>query len=121
MILRVYALYNRDRRVLLGLLLVLLAQITVQARVLLLGVCRSVRLQLVSGSQGTSLALDFPIPTGCILIGRSSLYTGLWIAPLFTDSSVFILTLLKSRQCVKQGAGMRYVIPPLLSHLALDA
>jgi hypothetical protein len=110
MILRVYALYKRDRRVLLGLSLIFLAQIAVQARVLLFGVRECSQTPVISWLlKYISSALEFPVPTGCILIGRTSLFTGLWIAPLFTDSSIFILTLLRSREYFQQSARMPYV------------
>ncbi|EIN08642.1 hypothetical protein PUNSTDRAFT_135020 [Punctularia strigosozonata HHB-11173 SS5] len=89
MIIRVYALFGKSRPVLVGLILVFLAQVAVQARVLVTGV-----------------ALKVPILAGCILVGRTQLFTGLWIAPLVTDGCIFFLTLWRSRIYFNRAARM---------------
>ncbi|KAF8992611.1 hypothetical protein BDQ17DRAFT_1369325 [Cyathus striatus] len=76
MILRVYALYLGNKYVLVFLLSVLVGQIIVMAWSVHFGI----RVPLPPG---------FP---GCVLTGSSSWMTGLWAAPVCTDTCIFLLT-----------------------------
>jgi hypothetical protein len=77
MILRVYALYLGNKYVLGFLLSVLVGQIIVMAWAVHFGI----RVPLPEG---------FP---GCVLTGSSTWMTGLWAAPVCTDTCIFILTI----------------------------
>ncbi|EIN08784.1 hypothetical protein PUNSTDRAFT_133965 [Punctularia strigosozonata HHB-11173 SS5] len=94
MILRVYALYGGSR-IALGLLsLVFCSQIAVQSYVL----AKSFAVQAV-----------IPGAPGCILVGQTQLFSGLWIAPLVTDSVIFILTLWWAKTHVSRGSKMPFM------------
>jgi len=84
MILRVYALYGRSTLVIVPLLCLLAVQIS-------------------TSSVGLHTGFAVPLPpgvTGCILTGTSRLFSAVWVAPLVTDSCIFILTLWKTRQYI---------------------
>jgi len=84
MILRVYALYGRSTLVAVSLLCLL-----------------AVQLSMTSIGLHTGFALPLPPGiTGCLLTGSSRLYSAVWVAPLVTDSCIFILTLWRTRQYI---------------------
>ncbi|KAF5325332.1 hypothetical protein D9619_009946 [Psilocybe cf. subviscida] len=80
MILRVYALYRRSKRVL-GLLITMLCA---QMVVIGFGLNTGVRVHLPPG---------FP---GCVLTGSNNWFATLWAAPLCTDSVIFAMTVWRS-------------------------
>ncbi|KAF9458942.1 hypothetical protein BDZ94DRAFT_1312843 [Collybia nuda] len=87
MILRVYALYGR-RRPILVLLMVLWT------------------LQIILSS--ISMKLGFPVPlpaglVGCIFTARSKLFPAVWVTPLITDSTIFFLTMWRTRDYIKRS------------------
>jgi len=87
MILRVYALYGRSAFVLVPLLCLWVMQITTSA---------------IGIQSGFSVPLPPGIP-GCILTGSSKMFSAVWWAPLITDSCIFILTLWKTREYIKNS------------------
>ncbi|KAF9029595.1 hypothetical protein BJ165DRAFT_1520378 [Panaeolus papilionaceus] len=42
---------------------------------------------------------------GCILVGTNPLFPALWVAPLITDTCIFVLTLYRLRPFARKGAG----------------
>ncbi|KAH9485399.1 hypothetical protein JR316_0002307 [Psilocybe cubensis] len=76
MILRVYALYLGNKKILTFLLTLLCGQVIVSAW----AVHNGMRVPQPPG---------FP---GCVLTGKNSFFAALWGAPLVTDSCIFILT-----------------------------
>ncbi|KAF9445267.1 hypothetical protein P691DRAFT_735258 [Macrolepiota fuliginosa MF-IS2] len=90
MILRVFALYERSMRVLVFLMTLWLLQIVISA-------------------VGLQTGFPVPLPTGlagCILTGTSPLFPSLWIAPLFTDSAVFFLTLYRTKRYLSNNRNL---------------
>lgn len=58
-----------------------------------------------------SFPVGLPLPhepgfAGCILTGRNAWYGAFWAAPLATDTCIFILTLVKTRQYFKANVNM---------------
>ncbi|KZW01645.1 hypothetical protein EXIGLDRAFT_638154 [Exidia glandulosa HHB12029] len=79
MILRMYALYGKNKWILGFLSLVLTAQVTI------MGVCLS-----------TGVRVPFPLGfPGCVLTGTVSFFGAFWAAPLVTDTCIFALTLFR--------------------------
>ncbi|KAF8522672.1 hypothetical protein JB92DRAFT_3269039 [Gautieria morchelliformis] len=81
MILRIYAIWRRDKRVLALLSVLWVAQV---------GFCAMVM----------AFTKRVPLPrgfVGCILTGSGRLFTPFWVMPLITDSVVFLLTILRTR------------------------
>lgn len=91
MILRMYGLYLGNRYVLFFLLAVLCGQVIVMGYAISTGI----RVPLPPG---------FP---GCVLTGRDSWIAGLWAAPLFTDSCIFVLTLWRTIRYKKKNIQAR--------------
>ncbi|KIM42738.1 hypothetical protein M413DRAFT_444405 [Hebeloma cylindrosporum] len=87
MILRVYALYGRSLPILIFLMILWGTQIAVSA----IGLHTGFRVPLP------------PMLVGCILTGDSPIFPSLWVAPLITDSCIFILTLWRTRQYIKDS------------------
>jgi len=87
MILRVYALYGRSIPIAIFLMILWAAQITVSA----IGLHTGYRVPLP------------PMLVGCILAGNSTIFPSLWVSPLITDSCIFILTLWRTRQYLKDS------------------
>ncbi|KAF7771795.1 hypothetical protein Agabi119p4_6106 [Agaricus bisporus var. burnettii] len=82
MILRVVAIYRHSKRILAFLLLLWTGQIIIS---------------LVGLRTGFALPLR-PGFIGCILTGSDSLSPSLWIAPLVTDSFIFLLTIYRTKE-----------------------
>ncbi|KAJ3502187.1 hypothetical protein NLJ89_g8998 [Agrocybe chaxingu] len=87
MILRVYALWGRSLHILVFLLVLWAAQIAVSV---------------------VGLRTGFPVPlppilTGCILTGKGAVFPSLWVAPLVTDSCIFILTIWRTREYLRDS------------------
>ncbi|KAF9445273.1 hypothetical protein P691DRAFT_805935 [Macrolepiota fuliginosa MF-IS2] len=100
MILRVFAIYGRNIRLLVVLMALWLAQVIVS---------------------GAGLRRGFPVPlppqlTGCILTGDGPL-PSLWIAPLVTDSIIFFLTLYRAKRYASNG---RFLASPTITILVRD-
>lgn len=93
MILRVYALYRRSKRVLALLLTMLSAQMVVIG----FGLSTGVRVHLPPG---------FP---GCVLTGKNQWIVTLWAAPLCTDSVIFGMTLWRSLRYRKKYGRFRTI------------
>ncbi|KIM42725.1 hypothetical protein M413DRAFT_122455 [Hebeloma cylindrosporum] len=87
MILRVYALYRRSLPILIFLMILWATQIAVSA----IGLHTGYRVPLP------------PMLVGCILTGDSPIFPSLWVSPLITDSCIFILTLWRTRQYIKDS------------------
>ncbi|KIM42726.1 hypothetical protein M413DRAFT_122450 [Hebeloma cylindrosporum] len=86
MILRIYALYRR--------LPILIFLMTLWAT------------QLTVSAIGLHTGYKIPLPpmlVGCILTSDSPIFPSLWVAPLITDACVFILTLSRTRQYIKDS------------------
>ncbi|KAH6899454.1 hypothetical protein BKA70DRAFT_733652 [Coprinopsis sp. MPI-PUGE-AT-0042] len=80
MILRIYALYAQNKMVLVGLGIVWAAQIIIS-------------------SVGITLGFVAPLPpgyTGCIFTSSHRFFPALWVAPLITDSIIFLMTVLRT-------------------------
>ncbi|KAF9040802.1 hypothetical protein BJ165DRAFT_1316078, partial [Panaeolus papilionaceus] len=88
MILRVYALYGRST-FMLAFLMVLW--------------CLQISLSAVGVSTGSTVTLP-PGLIGCILVGTHPLFSALWVAPLITDTCIFILTLYRIRPFARRRA-----------------
>ncbi|KAF8151586.1 hypothetical protein B0H34DRAFT_801292 [Crassisporium funariophilum] len=87
MILRVYAFYGRSTYVLSFLMLLWAVQIAISAI-------------------GLNTGFAVPLPpgqAGCILTGTSRIFPSLWVAPLVTDTCIFVLTLWRSRQLLREA------------------
>jgi len=100
MILRVFAIYGRNIRLLVVLMGLWLAQVIVS---------------------GAGLRKGFPVPlppvlTGCILTGDGPL-PSLWIAPLVTDSIIFFLTLYRAK---RYATNRRFLASPTIMILVRD-
>ncbi|KAF9029594.1 hypothetical protein BJ165DRAFT_1317844, partial [Panaeolus papilionaceus] len=63
-----------------------------------------------SGHDSTSLRTIWPLDVyvglldGCILVGTHPLFSALWVAPLITDTCIFILTLYRIRPFARRRA-----------------
>ncbi|KAF8578068.1 hypothetical protein K439DRAFT_1639172 [Ramaria rubella] len=99
MMLRVYAVWHRNRRVLIVLILFWVAQVAFSGMAL-----------------GFSMRVPLPpILAGCILTGVNNLFSPFWIMPLITDSVVFGLTLWRTMRYSKATRSM-----PLLKLFVRD-
>ncbi|KAF8959372.1 hypothetical protein BDZ97DRAFT_1761410 [Flammula alnicola] len=87
MILRVYALYNRSLSILIFLMVLWATQIAMSA---------------VGLHQGFAVPLP-PTLIGCILTGSSPIFPSVWVTPLATDTSIFALTLWRTRQYLRDS------------------
>jgi len=85
MILRVYAMYNRNTVILIFLAILWIGQITISCYGL---------------SSGTALDLP-PGLVGCIFTGTGSLFPTFWVMPLGTDLFVFLFTLWRTREYIQ--------------------
>ncbi|KAF8164784.1 hypothetical protein B0H34DRAFT_212451 [Crassisporium funariophilum] len=87
MILRVYAFYGQSRNILCFLMVLWTCQI------------------IISGvGLSTGFAVPFPpMLTGCILTGTSDTFPMIWAAPAVTDTFIFVLTLWRTRQLIRQS------------------
>ncbi|KAG2014261.1 hypothetical protein CC2G_011096 [Coprinopsis cinerea AmutBmut pab1-1] len=89
MILRVYALYARSKRVLVFLMTLWTAQIVLSAI-------------------GLSTGFAIPLPpglVGCIYTGTHHLFPCLWVTPLVTDSVIFFMTIWRGRRYLTSFSG----------------
>ncbi|KAF9458920.1 hypothetical protein BDZ94DRAFT_1312825 [Collybia nuda] len=93
MILRVYALYGRSGPILGFLMILWIIQITLSS---------------ISLTHGFPVSLP-PGLVGCILTGEGPLFPAIWIMPLVTDFSVFLLMLWKSRDYIRQTRSTRTI------------
>ncbi|KAG8926518.1 hypothetical protein FRC01_008752 [Tulasnella sp. 417] len=96
LILRTYALYCRDKLVLLGLLVLFSAEMGV------MGYCVSI---------ATYLRLLPPF-VGCIPIGRMPMGVAFYIAPLCTDTVIFVLTVIKTARYLRTN--VRTALPRIV-------
>lgn len=96
LILRTYALYCRDKLVLLGLLVLFGAEMGV------MGYCVSI---------ATYLRLLPPF-VGCIPIGRKPMGVAFYVAPLFTDTVIFVLTVVKTARYLRTN--VRTALPRIV-------
>jgi len=87
MILRMYALYARNTYVLFSLMILWVAQIIISS----IGLSTGFAAQLPPGF------------VGCIFTGNSVLFPSLWVAPLVTDSCIFLLTVWRTWDYVKES------------------
>ncbi|KAJ3561483.1 hypothetical protein NP233_g10166 [Leucocoprinus birnbaumii] len=99
MILRVYAIYDRNIRVLAFLMVLWAAQIVISIY---------------------GLRTGFPAPlskglVGCILNGEGPLFPSVWIAPLVTDSVIFFLTINRTKHY------LHHLLSPFMSEAAAKA
>ncbi|KAF8526917.1 hypothetical protein BU17DRAFT_61894 [Hysterangium stoloniferum] len=79
MILRVWALWHKDKRIIAILSIFWIFQVAFSGMAL-----------------GFSKRVPFPpFLTGCILTGNNTLWTPFWLMPLLTDTTIFSLTLLR--------------------------
>ncbi|KAF8994599.1 hypothetical protein BDQ17DRAFT_1331078 [Cyathus striatus] len=88
MILRVYALWGRNWVILASLMVLWAAQIAIS-------------------SAGLSTGFPVPLPpgfTGCIFTGSDRIFPSIWVAPLVTDSCIFILTIWRTRNYLKRSS-----------------
>ncbi|KAF5363448.1 hypothetical protein D9756_001011 [Leucocoprinus leucothites] len=99
MILRVYAIYDRNVRILVLLLMLWAAQIVVSA-------------------YGLHTGYPAPLPkglVGCILTGEGPLFPSVWISPLVTDSAIFFLTINRTKHY------LHHLLSPFMSEAAARA
>ncbi|KAF9449493.1 hypothetical protein P691DRAFT_727899 [Macrolepiota fuliginosa MF-IS2] len=99
MILRVYAIYDRSTRILVFLLMLWLAQIVISF-------------------VGLRTGYVAPLPkglTGCILTGSDVLFPSVWIAPIITDSTIFLLTIYRTKHY------LHHLLSPFMSEAAAKA
>jgi len=85
MILRVFAVYERNRYIFAFLITLWFLQVVISA-------------------VGLHTGFAVPLPTGltgCILTGKSALFPSLWIAPLITDSAIFFLTIYRTKRYLR--------------------
>ncbi|XP_006460616.1 hypothetical protein AGABI2DRAFT_117555 [Agaricus bisporus var. bisporus H97] len=86
MILRVVAIYGRSKKIFVFLLLIWTGQIIISV-------------------VGLRTGFAVPLPpgiVGCILTGNGTLFPSLWIAPLIFDSSIFLLTIYRTKESIGQ-------------------
>ncbi|KIO27026.1 hypothetical protein M407DRAFT_23716 [Tulasnella calospora MUT 4182] len=96
LILRTYALYCRDKLVLLGLVILFGAEMGI------MGYCVSI---------ATHLRLLPPF-VGCIPIGRMPMGVAFYVAPLLTDSVIFVLTVIKTARYLRTN--VRTALPRIV-------
>ncbi|KAF9455369.1 hypothetical protein BDZ94DRAFT_1327603 [Collybia nuda] len=86
MILRTYALYGQSRFILIPLIALWLLQLTLSS---------------IAMHIGFALSLP-PGFVGCVLTGSNMLSPALWVTPLITDSAIFLLTIWRTRNFIKE-------------------
>lgn len=96
LILRTYALYCRDKLVLLGLMILFGAEMGV------MGYCVSI----------ATYIRFMPPFVGCIPIGRTPLGVAFYIAPLVTDTAIFVLTVIKTARYLRTN--VRTALPRIV-------
>ncbi|KAF7782902.1 hypothetical protein Agabi119p4_2278 [Agaricus bisporus var. burnettii] len=85
MILRVVAIYRGSKRIFTFLSIVLTGQIIIS---------------IVGLKDGFAVPLP-PGLVGCILTGSNTLFPSVWIAPLVTDSFIFLLTIYRTKENIR--------------------
>lgn len=84
MVLRVFALYERNMTILAFLLILWISQV-------------------ITSSIGISTGFAVRLPpglVGCILVGNSKIFPAVWLAPLITNSVIFGLSLYRARRYI---------------------
>jgi hypothetical protein len=106
MVLRTCAFYPGSRTVRIFLGIVFFVQVAFQSFASFDGIRKSVSWLLSLLCDNILPALQAPMFRGCVIIGRTDLYTALWIAPLVTDTCILLLTLWQARQYVSERSVM---------------